>query len=92
MIAANEPLSEILSNFVLLIEAKSPEMLCSILLFSDDGNHVRHAVAPRKPLPAWGGGCDPVLLLNLCYKTASARLGSRASTRLQGEMFISITS
>jgi hypothetical protein len=34
---------------VLMIEAQSPEMLCSILLLSDDGNHVRHAVAPKHP-------------------------------------------
>ena len=49
MIAADVPLSEILSNLVLMIEAQSPEMLCSILLLSDDGNHVRHAVAPSLP-------------------------------------------
>src|SRR5882724_9732954 len=49
MIATNAPLSEILSNLVLMIEAQSPEMLCSILLLSDDGNHVRHAVAPSLP-------------------------------------------
>src|SRR6266498_1295359 len=49
MIAANAPLSEILSSLVLLIEAQSPEMLCSVLLLSDDGNHVRHAVAPSLP-------------------------------------------
>jgi GAF domain-containing protein len=49
MIAAEVPLSEILSNLVLMIEAQSPEMICSILLLSDDGNHVRHAVAPSLP-------------------------------------------
>ena len=49
MIAADAPLSKILSNLVLMIEAQSPEMLCSILLLSDDGNHVRHAVAPSLP-------------------------------------------
>ncbi|HMG72655.1 MAG TPA: GAF domain-containing protein [Pyrinomonadaceae bacterium] len=49
MIAADAPLSEILSKLVLMIEAQSPEMLCSILLLSDDGNHVRHAVAPSLP-------------------------------------------
>ena len=49
MIAADAPLSEILSNLVLMIEAQSPEMICSILLLSDDGNHVRHAVAPSLP-------------------------------------------
>ena len=46
MIDADVPLNEILSQLVLMIEAQSPEMLCSILLLSDDGNHVRHAVAP----------------------------------------------
>ncbi len=49
MIANNAPLSEILSNLVLMIEAQSPEMPCSILLLSADGNHVRHAVAPSLP-------------------------------------------
>ena len=49
MIAADAPLSEILSHLVLMIEAQSPEMICSILLLSDDGNHVRHAVAPSLP-------------------------------------------
>lgn len=46
LIDADAPLYEILSELVLMIEAQSPEMLCSILLLSNDGNHVRHAVAP----------------------------------------------
>ena len=49
MIATDAPLNEILSSLVLTIEAQSPEMLCSILLLSDDGNHVQHAVAPSLP-------------------------------------------
>lgn len=49
MIAADAPLNEILSNLVLMIESQSPEMICSILLISDDGNHVRHSVAPSLP-------------------------------------------
>lgn len=49
MIAADAPLNQILSELVLMIEAQSPEMICSILLLSDDGNHVRHAVAPSLP-------------------------------------------
>jgi two-component system, cell cycle sensor histidine kinase and response regulator CckA len=49
MIAADAPLSEILSKLVLMIEAQAPEMFASILLISDDGNHVRHAVAPSLP-------------------------------------------
>lgn len=49
MIAANKPLGEILNNLVLLIEAQSPEMLCSVLLLSSDGNHIRHGAAPGLP-------------------------------------------
>ena len=49
LIAEDAPLIIILSELVLMIEAQSPEMLCSILLISDDGNHVRHAVAPSLP-------------------------------------------
>jgi signal transduction histidine kinase len=49
MIAANAPLSEILKRLVLLIEAQSPEMLCSVLLVSADGNHIRHGAAPSLP-------------------------------------------
>jgi len=49
MIAANAPLGEILTSLVLLIEAQSPEMLCSVLLLSDDGNHIRHGAAPSLP-------------------------------------------
>ena len=49
MIAADAPLNEILSKLVLMIESQSAEMICSILLLSDDGNHVRHAVAPSLP-------------------------------------------
>lgn len=49
MISANAPLSEILTSLVLLIEAQSPEMLCSVLLLSDDGNHIRHGAAPNLP-------------------------------------------
>lgn len=46
LIDSDAPLNDILSELVLMIEAQSPEMLCSILLLSNDGNHVRHAVAP----------------------------------------------
>jgi GAF domain-containing protein len=49
MIAANAPLGEILKRLVLLIEAQSEEMLCSVLLLSDDGNHIRHGAAPSLP-------------------------------------------
>jgi GAF domain-containing protein len=49
MIAAGAPLHDILSELLLMIEAESPEMIGSILLLSDDGNHVKHAVAPSLP-------------------------------------------
>jgi GAF domain-containing protein len=49
MIAADAPLSEILSTLVLMIEAQFPEMVCSVLLIGYDGNHVRHVVAPSLP-------------------------------------------
>jgi GAF domain-containing protein len=49
MVAANVPLPEILNALVLLIEAQSPDMLCSVLLLSDDGNHIRHGAAPSLP-------------------------------------------
>lgn len=49
MIAANAPLSEVLNDLVLLIEAQSPGMLCSVLLLSADGNHIEHGAAPSLP-------------------------------------------
>ena len=48
-VAANAPLTEILERLVLLIEAQSPGMLCSVLLLSEDGDHVRHGAAPSLP-------------------------------------------
>jgi GAF domain-containing protein len=47
MIANNAPLSEILTSLVLLIESQSPEMRCSVLLLSADGNHIEHGAAPN---------------------------------------------
>ena len=38
MIAADVPLTEILSKLVLIIESQAPDMLSSILLLSEDGN------------------------------------------------------
>ena len=49
MIAANAALGDILTRLVLLIEAQSPGMLCSVLLLSEDGDHVRHGAAPNLP-------------------------------------------
>jgi GAF domain-containing protein len=48
-LAANAPLSEILNRLVLLIEAQAPDMLCSVLLLSEDGEHVVHGAAPSLP-------------------------------------------
>ena len=48
-LAANAPLSDILERLVLLIEAQAPGMLCSVLLLSEDGDHVRHGAAPSLP-------------------------------------------
>ena len=48
-LAANAPLSEILERLVLLIEAQARGMLCSVLLLSEDGDHVRHGAAPSLP-------------------------------------------
>jgi len=47
MIAANAPLGEVLTNLVLLMEAQSEGMLCSVLLLSADGNHIEHGAAPN---------------------------------------------
>jgi hypothetical protein len=49
MIATGAPLGEILTSLVLLIEAQSPEMLCSVLLLSNDGDHIVHGAAPSLP-------------------------------------------
>jgi signal transduction protein with GAF and PtsI domain len=49
MIAANAPLSEVLNRLMLLIEAQSPGMHCSVLLLSEDGDHMRHGAAPSLP-------------------------------------------
>ncbi len=56
-LAANAPLSEILERLVLLIEAQSPGMLCSVLLLTEDGDHVRHGAAPSLP-PAYVQAID----------------------------------
>jgi len=49
MIASKAPLAEILTALVRMIEAQSPGMLCSVLLLSDDGDHIRHGAAPSLP-------------------------------------------
>ena len=49
MIAANEPLGNILSTLVWMIEAQTPGVFCSVLLLSPDGNHIQHGAAPSLP-------------------------------------------
>jgi signal transduction histidine kinase len=49
MIAASAPLVDVLTRLVLLMEAQADEMLCSILVLSADGVHVKHGAAPSLP-------------------------------------------
>ena len=49
MVASDAPLPEILKNVVLLMEAQADGMVCSILLLSADGIHIRHGAAPGLP-------------------------------------------
>jgi PAS domain S-box-containing protein len=49
MIAANAPLTDVLTNLVLLMQAQSEGLLCSILLLGADGKRVRHGAAPDLP-------------------------------------------
>src|SRR2546423_11770236 len=49
MIVTSAPLSDILTKIVLLMEAQSDGLRCSILLLSNDGKHVHHGAAPNLP-------------------------------------------
>ena len=49
MIASGRPLPETLDALLRMVEAQSPEMVCSILLLDPDGIHVRHGAAPSLP-------------------------------------------
>ena len=49
MIALGVPLPEALAALASVIEAQSPEMLCSVLLLEADGVHVRHGAGPSLP-------------------------------------------
>lgn len=49
MVTRGEPLEKILDALLRMIEAQSPEMVCSILLLQPDGVHVRHGGAPSLP-------------------------------------------
>jgi two-component system, cell cycle sensor histidine kinase and response regulator CckA len=48
-IASGAPLSQLLSFIALAIEKENPEMLCSILLVSDDGTRLLNGAAPSLP-------------------------------------------
>jgi two-component system sensor kinase FixL len=49
MIAVSAPLADILTRIVLLMEAQTDGLRCSILLLSYDGKHMRHGAAPNLP-------------------------------------------
>src|SRR6266496_5354049 len=49
MVANNAPLEEVLTSLVLLIESQFDEMLCSIMLLDEDGQHIHHGAAPNLP-------------------------------------------
>ncbi len=49
MITRGEPLRETLNALLRMIEAQSPEMLCSILLVDSDGVRIWHGAAPSLP-------------------------------------------
>jgi PAS domain S-box-containing protein len=49
MVAADKPLRDVLNNIVLLMEAQSEGLRCSILLLNRDGKHVLHGAAPHLP-------------------------------------------
>ena len=48
-IAGGEPLLQLLSFIAVSIEKENPEMLCSILLVSDDGTRLLNGAAPSLP-------------------------------------------
>jgi len=49
LIAEDAPLSEILTNLVLLMEGQAEGLRCSVLLLGRDGIHVEHGAAPNIP-------------------------------------------
>ena len=52
MIARDAPLEEILEQLVRVVEAQFANLICSVLLLDEDGQHVRHGAAPSLP-PAY---------------------------------------
>src|SRR5438445_13250524 len=88
MIAASAPLADILSRIVLLMEAQTDGLRCSILLLSNDGKHVRHGAAPKLPeayvkavdglrLGPRGGSCGASMYLRKQAVTADGRTDPR---------------
>ncbi|MBI1723940.1 MAG: PAS domain S-box protein [Gemmatimonadetes bacterium] len=49
MIVTGDPLEDVLTSLLRLIESQSQGMLCSILLLDEDGRHLRHGAAPSLP-------------------------------------------
>ena len=49
MIATGFSLQKVLASLVTLIERRTDDMLCSVLLLSEDGRHIRHGAAPNLP-------------------------------------------
>ena len=49
MIATGQPLVATLDELVRMLEAQSPDMLCSILMLEPDGVTLRHVVGPSLP-------------------------------------------
>jgi len=49
MIATGQPLVETLNELVRMLEAQSPDMLCSILVLEPDGITLRHVAGPSLP-------------------------------------------
>jgi PAS domain S-box-containing protein len=49
MVAKGAPLEDVLDAALRFCEARSPEMLCSILLLDADGKTLRHGAAPSLP-------------------------------------------
>ncbi|ACB74233.1 response regulator [Opitutus terrae] len=49
MVAGGEPLDDTLTTLLQFIERQCEEMICSILLVTEDGQRLRHLVAPRLP-------------------------------------------
>jgi GAF domain-containing protein len=49
MIARGKPFKEVLASLVLFIESHTPEMICTILLLDEDGQHMWTGAAPSFP-------------------------------------------